>query len=251
MTVFTCEPTWDAMLTCIYQASASHLGHRNIRLQVEPISQYTLFDNYIHVDADEAKAMNVCDAINTRISPYVYRELTYASMSCDEDTLDTIYHVIILGFSLGPDILQMTQYKDVMRFQEIRTRLSKEICRFKEVVRFHKVRDSLFVAHIEPKSRLILTVGAAFEDRMPSEHWMVVDDTHREAVIHPKDSPFYLRTLTEEEYFTLLETEKENDAYTDLWQVFFDTIAIKERNNPRCQKTLLPLWTRKHMVEFM
>lgn len=250
MTVFTCAPSWDAMLTCIYTAWASHLGHNNIHLAVEPIEQQTLFDQYIHVDVDAHKAESVMDAVNRKISPHVYHELSYVSMAYEEDTLDTIYRVMILGFSLGRDVLQMVQYKDVMRFQEIRTRLGKEACRFKEVVRFHQVRNSLYVAHVEPKSRIAITLGAAFEDRMPSEHWMIVDDTHREAVIHPKDTPFYLRTLTDEEFSTLLETENENDEYTDLWKVFFDTIAIKERANARCQKTLLPLWTRTHMVEF-
>ena len=41
-----------------------------------------------------------------------------------------------------------------------------------------------------------------------------------------------------------------DDEYTDLWKVFFETIAIKERTNSKCQNNLFPMWTRTHAVEF-
>lgn len=250
MTIYSCANDWEAMLTCIYVAWASKKGHKNIRLMVEPIMQYSLLDEYVHVDKDSTKAQSVMSAVQTKISPYVYQELAYCSMAYEEDTLDTIFHVMILGFSYGSEILNMVHFKDVARFQEIRTRLGKEACRFKEVVRFHEVDRYLYVAHIEPKSKLCITLGPIFSDRMPSEHWIIVDDVHREAVIHPKNEPFYMKTLNEEELQRLLLTEKENDGYTDLWKIFFDSIAIKERENYRCQRNLFPLWARKHATEF-
>ena len=251
MTVFTCAPDWESMLTCIYEAWASRLGHNNIRLELEPLNQLSLFDNYIHVVRDYSKAESVMDSVNTKISSSFYRKLSYTAMAYEDDVLDVIYRMMILGFAYGPSVIDRTQYKVVMRYHEINTRLGKEACRFQECVRFHEVRSSLYVAHIEPKSRLLVTLGPAFEDRMPSENWMIVDDIHSVAVIHPKDEHFYLRTLESSELNSLLETEKNNDEYTDLWKVFFDSIAIKERENYRLQRNLFPLWTRKHAVEFL
>ena len=117
-------------------------------------------------------------------------------------------------------------------------------------MRFHKVSGGIYVAHFEPKSRIAVALGPVFEDRMPSEHWMIIDDIHREAVIHPKDESFYMRSLSDEEFNRLLDTEKINDEFTDLWKTFFDTIAIEERKNERCQNNMFPIWTRKHAVEF-
>ena len=37
MTVFTCEDNFDAMMTCVYEAWASRLGHSNIKLKTEPL----------------------------------------------------------------------------------------------------------------------------------------------------------------------------------------------------------------------
>lgn len=250
MTVFSCTPEWESMLTCIYEAWASKLGHKNIRLEIEPLGQQNMFDTYIHVNRDVKKAESVIDAVNRKISPIVYRELAYCAMAYEPDVLDNIYRIMILGFAYGPGVLNMVQYEAVMRNREIRTRLGREACRFKEAVRFHEIRKDMYVAHIEPKSRIAVTLGPAFEDRMPSENWMIVDDVHYEAVIHPKDTHFFMRELSDAEFSTLLETEKANDEFTDLWKVFFESVSIKERENLACQRNHSPLWARKHIVEF-
>lgn len=251
MTVFTCVPEWEAMLTCIYTAWSSRLGHANIRLKFEPLDQLTLFDEYVHVDPDPVLAGKVTDAVNIRISPEVYRELLYASMAYEPEVLDTIYRVMILGFAYGPNVLNMVGYRDVMHFNAIRKRVSGEAWSFVEFLRFHKAPGEVYTAHIEPRSRVLPVLADQFADRMPSEHWIIVDDTHCEAVIHPKDRDYYFRRLTPDELALLLDTEKLNDDYTGLWKVFFESTAIAERRNPACQLNRFPLWKRKHAVEFL
>ena len=64
------------------------------------------------------------------------------------------------------------------------------------------------------------------------------------------------KVLHETRYFTdydmsvLAKTEDVNDEYTDMWKIFFETIAIKHRYNPECQRNLMPVWMRKHVTEF-
>ncbi len=252
MTVYSCVHEWDAMLTCIYVAWMSKLGQQNIRLELEEdeTTQHELFTEYIHVDADEEKTNKVIDAILMKISPHVYHELAYTAMAYEPDVLDNIYRVLILGFAYGPSVLEMVQYRDVMRNREIRIRLGNEACRFQEITRFHDVGNNLLVAHIEPKSRIAMRVAADFADRMPSENWVIVDDTHNEAVVHPKNEPYYIRKLDEASKRQLQQTEERNDEYTDLWKLFFNTIAIEQRKNPKLQMQHMPLWAREHVVEF-
>ena len=249
MYYYTCEPNLDSMLSCIFDAWSSKRGHQNIKLLLEPVSQLTLFDEYIHVDADADKVNRVIDAVNRKISPSFFHSLSYISMAYEEDVLDIMYRCMILGFHHGPYALQMVQYGDVMRFQEIRKRVSNEVHHFREFMRFNQVGDA-YIAHFEPKSRVCVALGPFFEDRMPSEHFMIIDDVHKEAVVHPKDNHFYMYKLTDDELERLKETENVNDEFTDMWKLFFNTIAIKERYNPKCQNTLFPIWKRKHAVEF-
>lgn len=59
MVVFTCKDRFDDMMTCIYEAWASHLGHNNIKLRTEPLGTMELFCEYRHVEAD--KENRECD----------------------------------------------------------------------------------------------------------------------------------------------------------------------------------------------
>lgn len=249
MYYYTCEQNLEAMLSCIYDAWSSKRGHQNIKLLLEPIMQQTLFDKYIHVDANLEKVERVMDAVNKKISPQFFNSLAYISMAHEDDVLDVMYRCMILGFHFGSCALQMVQYKDIMRFQEIRKRVSSEVHHFREFLRFHQVGEA-YIAHFEPKSKVAIALGPFFEDRMPSEHFMIIDDIHKEAVVHPKDEHFYMYKLDDRELERLKETEKENDEFTDMWKLFFNTIAIQERYNPKCQNNLFPIWKRKHAVEF-
>lgn len=249
MRVYTCAPDWESMLTTIYEAFGSRLGHNNIRLMLEPVEQMTLFDEYIHVEPDYEKAEKVTDSINMKISPLFYREMAITSMAYENDVLDNIYHMLILGFEFGPKVLDMLQYRDVVRNCEIRKRVEREANRFQEFIRFHQI-GNVYIAHFEPKSRVAQYLGPVFQDRMPSENFIIVDDIHLDAVIHPADCNYYMQKLSSEELERMLDTESVNDSFTDLWKVFFDSIAIKERSNAKCQLNHSPLWARKHMIEF-
>ena len=98
---------------------------------------------------------------------------------------------------------------------------------------------------------MAVLTAADFADRMPSEYWMIVDDKRSLAVVHPKDEDYYTTPLSHDELEKLQTIEKQRDIYTDLWKEFFETIAIKERKNPHCQRTHMPLHYRKHVTEFM
>lgn len=238
------------MLTCIYVAGKCRLGSGNFKLCTEPIEQYSMFESYVHVDADERKAAEVVRAVTTMISPAFYDEVMYCTGAYEPDTLDIIYRVIALGFKYGPRVLEMYQLPEVVRFLTISRRYGAEAHSFREFSRFNRVGDSFF-AHIEPKSRVLLPVAEYFSDRCPSENWMVVDDVHREAVVHPADEPYYIWKLSEEEFACTLLTEEARDEYNSLWRTYFDKIAIDARINYRCQMNHFPKWKRRHAAEFI
>lgn len=249
MRVYTCDRDWTCVLTAIYDAWISRAGHQNIKIVYEPIEQYSFFNEYYRAEPDMEKASKVMDAVVQKISYNFYCNLAYTFMAYENDVPDIIYRMMILGFAYGDAVTGMRQYKEVNRYLEIRKRLGREVNRFQEVVRFHRVGNG-YVAHIEPKSRLVVALGPIFSDRMPSENYMIVDDVHREALIGPANEDFYIRSLSEEELCDILRTEESNDEFTHMWQRYFDVIAIQERKNDKCQKNMFPVWARKHAVEF-
>lgn len=250
MTVFTCEEDFEAMMTAIYDAWASRLGHENIRLQTEPVFQAELFCTYVHVETDTEKAHKVMRSIQKKISSEAFRQVYLAAMSFEPDRLDAIYRFLLIGFACGHTATGQLAHPAVMRLFELSRKVSRESNYFYEFARFSCVAGQIYVAHIEPKCNVLALCARHFEDRMPSENWMMVDDNRRIAAVHPKDQPLYMTDLSPAVLELLCKTEATHDRYTDLWQEFFHATSIDARRNPACQRNLMPLWYRKHVTEF-
>ncbi len=289
MTIYTCGETFEEMMTCVYEAWAGRRGHANVKLQLEPVEQPELFCEYISVSADAKKAEKVVRAIRQKISAEAYRQVFYAAMSFYPDRLDAIYRFLILGFACGAGVTKMFSEPSVMRVLELSRKAGNEMHYFREFTRFtaidgyetvqasdagregaeadfdadescavqnndadaQHVSAKVYVAHIEPKCNITALTANHFADRMPSEAWMIIDDNRRIAAVHPKDQPFYMTVLTEEEMQKLAETERRGDIFTELWKEFFRTIGIEQRRNAKCQRNMMPLWYRKHVTEFL
>ncbi len=251
MYIYTCDERFESMMTCIYDAWASRKGHSNIRLELEPLEQTELFCEYIHVDADEEKTEKVIRSVKNKISFKAYRQIFRAAMSFEADRLDAIYRFMILGFARGSRVTEMFTEAPVVRILELGRKVANETHYFREFTRFTSVNGKVYVSHIEPKCNVLPMVAEHFADRMPSEYWIMIDDKRSLAAVHPKDEAFYMTMLSQNEVEKFKELERERDEYTELWQEFFQTIGIKARRNPRCQRNMMPLWYRKHMTEFL
>ncbi|MCQ2506591.1 MAG: TIGR03915 family putative DNA repair protein [Lachnospiraceae bacterium] len=250
MTIFSCDDNLTAMMTCIYDAWASKKGHDNVRLLIEPICNPELFVEYVHVEPDPAKEESVIRSIRNKISELAYEWVYYAATSSEEDKLDIIYRFLILGFKLGKDITKALSYPQVLKMAEIQKKSANEAYSFIEFIRFNSINNEVYLAHIEPKSNVIHRVASHFSDRMPMEHWMIVDDKRKLAAIHPKNTDFFIKYLTEDEFLELSKFKESSDYFVVLWKEYFATIAIKERENRQCQLNHLPLWKRKNLTEF-
>ena len=247
-TIFTCKDQFDDMMTCIYDAWASRLGHSNVRLKTEPVGNLELFCEYRHVDSDSEKTASVIRSIQKKISPYAYSMIYKAAMSDQEDKLDAIYRFVVAGFHYGASVTDYLQEPVVMRVFELNRKVANEAHYHREFIRFSNMEHRVLVSHIEPKANVLTLVAPHFADRLPSENWMIIDDTRNLAIVHPADCDYYLTALSQKEMDRL--SQKTNDPFVELWKGFFENIGIKERRNPKCQRNMLPLWYRKHMPEF-
>lgn len=252
MYIFTCRDRFEDVMCCVYDAweKALKCGHEEISLMKEPILQESFLDEYIHVDYEKTKADKVIRTIEKKLSSKGLYYVYYATLSHEEDAVDVMYHFLVKAFKVGVRIFDSYTEPEMMRLFEIRRRVGNESHFFREIARFTSLNNQVYVCHLEPKDNIITLLANHFSQRMPSEHFMIIDDNRSYAVVHPKDEECYIRYLTEEEMKLLCQTEQYEDEYTDLWRTFFRSIAIKERKNYECQRNMMPIWTRKHAVEF-
>lgn len=250
MTIFTCEDSLEGILTCIYDAWASGLGHKNIRLMLEPVVQPELFCNYRSIFPDRKKVSSVSRSIQTKISPDAWKMVCHAAMSCDPMKADHIYRFLLYGFSYGKCSLKMLGIPAVMNLYELSRKVQNEAHRHIEFIRFSEYPNNILISRISPQADILELTAAHFSDRMPSEDWMIIDETRRKAAVHPGEESCYFTVFSAEEMNAMNSMEKTDRFYADLWKTFFHSVSIRERENPTCQRSFLPLWMRSHMTEF-
>ena len=116
MYVFVCHDDPDSIFTAIYDAWASRLGHKNIRILAKEPENYELFCEYIHVTTDAEKSRKVADTIRRRLgsaaSPVLFQAVMAdesgiagsgrrsSSSSFSITKADALYRTLLLAFSM-------------------------------------------------------------------------------------------------------------------------------------------------------
>lgn len=250
MEIFLCEDDFESIMTCVYEAWASRKGHSNVKLMLEPVLEPELFCVYHHVEADSEKARKVAVSVRKKISERAFHMVYGAALSQQPDKADAIYRFLVLGFHVGPKVVDLLGQPQVSTLFQLDRKVKNEAHYFREFIRFSSVaQGQILWSRIDPKSDVLTLVAPHFADRMPSEAWMIVDGGRRRAAVHPPDEDFYLTSLTDEE-LAYMERARQEDAFTGLWKAFFKAVGIEQRRNPKCQRTMLPIWFRKNMTEF-
>lgn len=124
--------------------------------------------------------------------------------------------------------------------------MNGELEKLRGFVRFSDYNGTLG-AEIEPKNRVLPLLRSHFCNRYANESLFIYDRTHGDLLLYTKGRSQILQV---DSWQKALPGEEEI-YYRALWKKFYETIAIKERYNPRCQNSFLPKRYRHTMTEFL
>lgn len=261
MTVYMCGSELEGILCGIYDAWTSGLGHEHVRLEIRgDYQEPELFTQYLDVEEEDPKeraqkASKVLSAISGKLSQEIYRQVCTASLSCDPKRADKIYRYLIQAFRLGPSAADRLQLPEVCDIFRLCRSVHNEAHQLIEFIRFSQNREGVLISRIGPENDVLTLVSPHFADRLPSENWVIYDEKRRKAAVHPRGGRWFLvheavKEAEEEAWGYWLKEKTDEGVYQELWKSFYETIAIRERENPRCQRTHLPLRFRPYMTEF-
>ena len=114
-------------------------------------------------------------------------------------------------------------------------------------LRFKEMKNNFLYAQISPKNNVIRLISLHFKHRLPNLNWIIKDKNRGIFVIYYQKKIVY---LTEKEIVSLnLTLTTEEEFIEDLWKTFFKTVAIKERENLKCQRNFMPKRYWENMIE--
>lgn len=250
-TIYLCENSTEGILSGVYDAWTSRKGHANVELRlIGEEDTMELFCQYEEVPVDVQKTDKVVHAIRTKISEEAYIMVFKAALGKEADRADRIYRFLIRGFQIGPQVINMLQAQEVYDIFQMCRHIDHETHLLTGFVRFVEMEGKLLVSRIGPKNDVLILLAPHFADRLSGENWVLYDENRKKAVLHPAGKPWFLMDLLSGEWEERLKKASEEDEYESLFKCFRKSISIKERTNPVCQRSHMPLRYRPYMPEF-
>jgi probable DNA metabolism protein len=249
--IYLCEDSLDGIFTAVYQAYEERHPHAANRIQIgDRMYHQELFARYIPVETDYERAEKVARTLRNKVSIPVYEWLKKCSVSYDPGKADGIYRGIILALHMGGRVMDHLTRPEVQYLMELERHIVNEIQHELQFLRFEELENGVLFAKINPKDAVLPYMAEHFADRFSGENWVIADTVHRTLLLHESGKGCTLAEMSDLDLEALeLSVSASEELWQKLWKRFVDSIAIKERINPRLQMQMLPKRFRKYMKE--
>ena len=240
--IFVYDGSFEGLMCCIFRC----YNEKTMPSDILPDNaEQLVFGNYIEIITEPEKAARVENGIREKIGKDIFTFLRKSFLSCEPDKDMLILRFVILGFRYGRNVKNMLTDDTVNRLMKAERFAAEEAHLFMGFVRFSQ-HSGVLVSVIEPKNSVIPLIAEHFCDRFRSERFIIFDRNHHLALFHEPGRA----EIIEIDNIELDSPDDSEILYSGLWKTFFETIGIKERYNPTCQRNLLPLRYRGVMTEF-
>jgi probable DNA metabolism protein len=236
------DGSWEGFLTCIYHHYYQEPAH-----DIHPAStyQHTFISSATQVETNEDNAEKVYHAIEQKFSGYDQIRLYRGFLSSDPEKEKILLDYLVLGFQKGSSIGMHHGHPVVARFAKMEKKVSFEVHRLQGLVRFSQMTGDVLYAPITPDHDVTQLLAHHFCDRFSQENF-IIHDTRRNKALLSSQGEYVISAFAPEDLPPLSQEENQVRA---LWKTYFETIAIKERTNRKCQRNFMPVRYWQHLTE--
>ena len=239
--VYLYDGSFDGFLCCVFESV--YTCELPVDIMCEADAPSTFYDVRAVV-TDLAKAERVRASIPLKISDRAMELVTTVFCSCLEKKELRILEFLLQGYREGGRLCYSLGDAVVVPLLDAETHLLREAHLLKGFVRFADVGGAL-VSTITPKNYILPFIAQHFVQRYDNEQFMIFDKTNKAALVYQHGKAEILKIDN-----VVFPDISENEArYQALWKEFYNTIAIKGRENPRCRMTHMPKRYWENMLE--
>lgn len=241
------DSTFDGFLSAIFEIYSQHLDVGDFLPDREGSRPMDMFLQPFRVETREESANRVRRSIVNRASGEVLGLLEAALLSEEPGTEMKIFAYLRKLFSgEDPDFGKNPASMELLPLYKLAQSVRREAGNMLGMVRFSKGPDDFYIAQIEPKYDILMLMEAHFRRRFATAKWIIYDAKRKYGLFHEKNGISQVVTLPNPEVLT---QKLSPDSWTELWKVFYDSIAIKERENAKLLRQCLPERYWKYLPE--
>jgi len=240
-TIYQYDGTFDGFLCCVYESYVN----KEFPIAFDGDGEW-IFSlcpvRTVNTVSEHARRIYLSLTKRSPLAPQIIRK---GFLTCLADKEQHLYALIRKLYEEGASVLRNRGDPVFYPVAKAIRHLDGELEKLRGFIRFSDL-NGILGAEIEPKNRVLPLLRGHFCSRYANESFFIYDRTHRELLLYAKGKS----RLIPVDSFEMANPCKEEYLYRNLWKKFYDTIAIRERNNSRCQNTQMPKRYRGTMTEF-
>lgn len=239
--IYEYDGSFEGFLCCIFESYAQKEVLTAIVSGEDPA---ITFFPVRAIQTDPAHAARVLRKV-AKCSPQALDLLRRGFLTCLPEKEMHLYRMVRRLLEEGPGFLGCLADPELLPLRKAVRHLGSEAHLLKGFVRFSEL-GGVLGGEIAPKNRVLPLLRCHFCARYREEKFFLYDRTHHEVLLYAAGRA-EIRPL---EHFQMAPPEEAEARYRLLWKRFYDTVAIRERYNPRCRRTQMPQRYRGTMTEF-
>lgn len=242
LTVYCYDGSFEGLLSCVFES------YENNEIPSDVLPEGAELPLLLPVKAiatDSGKAKRVLKSIPQKMGYTALNFVRRAFLTCHPKKELLVLQFLRLGYRYGASVQNRLTDETVHTLTKAVRHLDHEVHQFKGFIRFSEVNGAL-VAQIEPKNIVLPLIAQHFCERYPGETFLIYDRTHGMALIYQNNEA----AICDADAFEQPEYGEDERQFRALWQLFYNTIEIKERRNPRCRMSHMPKRYWNCMTEF-
>lgn len=240
--IYYYDGSFDGLLSCVFESYDNKEVPADI---LPPDAPQTMLLSSKEIITDLQKSSRVFASIPRKMGASAVDFVRRAFLTCHPQKELYILLFLRLGFTHGPAVMGMLTDDVVNTLFKAVSHLNGESHLLKGFIRFSDFNNAL-VAEIEPKNFVLPLLSQHFCERYPEERFLIHDKTHGMALIY---QPYRHKIFLMEDLM-LPDPDEKEQAFRELWRLYYDTIEIKGRHNPKCRMSHMPKHYWKYMTEF-
>lgn len=240
--IYLYDGSFNGLLCCVFES----YDKKEIPVEISASNRpQTILFPVKEIMTDQQKADRVLVSIPKKIGYAALDFVQQAFLTCLPQKELYILRFMRLGYSHGPSVMNMLADDTVNTLFKAVKHLQNESHRFKGFLRFSVFNDIL-VGEIKPKNQVLPLLRQHFCQRYLEERFLIFDKTHGLALAYRPHQSVMIAL----EDLVLPTPDQKEQSCRELWRLFYDTIEIEGRHNPRCRMSHMPKRYWKYMTEF-
>jgi probable DNA metabolism protein len=249
--ILTYDGTYEGLLSAIFETYRLRLAPENIVPEEE--WQPNFFEQPTFVATNEEWAQRVIKGIRKKCSADTGKLLYKAFLSEEPSISMLIYDFVQKAMASPLDISDNYGDDTVLKLEQIKKKVGREVHRMHAFIRFQRTRDDIFYAVIEPDFNVLPLLPPHFEKRYPAQQWLIYDARRRYGIFYDQHQTGFI-TFADEGQLGYRQLNKnvleESEAdYQVLWKSYFDSVNIPERRNMKLHLQHVPRRYWKYLSE--